>query len=299
MKTNKITCALFAFMILFRTLSPSQGKSDGLLAEPYPGSIAETHPGETDPSTRKVMEAQGRTYYTKDPLEKVLAHYTKSLAKKFEVLSESENTHTCAVIPSNQVYDIVTKRGGEISEGGGNFQTFAGITISGPPKNGSTNYSVVKVYESLDKAYALGLQEGDPAKLQKRMDDPELTQVKAQYEHLKVAYFMETNQPRRDNMPGTLKMDEVLYGKYYTFVEETRKKELDEIQKKYTAAMTKMKYDEATKLGDQMMKYAQPDAKDDWNTALKCLQEMEKHAYVTKIVIDMHPSKWDLTPIKQ
>ena len=65
--------------------------------------------------------------------------------------------------------------------------------------------------------------------------------------------------------------------------------------------MAKMQYDAATKLGDRMMELSgiQSNPKNDWDTAIKCLEEMERNAYATKIVIDMHPSKWDLTPPKE
>jgi hypothetical protein len=297
MKATKIFLFIFFVLAVQPSYCTAQGKIDGLVAAPYPGSAQETNPGVTDALERKAMDSRSRTYYTKDSMDKVKTYYTKLVGP----LEEYDKSYVFnkAVIPSNEVYDIVTKRGGSIGEGDGNNATFAGVTMYGPPINGSANYSVVKVYESLEKAYALRFQEDDPTKLQKRLEDAELVQVKQKYEHLKTAYFLQTNQKRKDNMPGTFKVDEVLYDKYYTSAEETRQKELEEIQKKYTDAMTKMKYDEATKLGDQMMKYTQPQTKDDWNTALKCLQEMEKNAYTTMIIIDMHPSKWDLTQPKE
>ena len=285
---------LLSTPVLTYTLSHAQAKIDGLLAAPYPGSVLETYPGVTDASERKPMDSRSRTYYTKDSMEKVKAHYTKLLGALEE--NQKGYVYRKEVVPFKDIYDIVQKRGGSIGEGDG--EQFAGVTISGPPTNGSANYSVVKVYESIEKAYVLRFQDEDPVSLQKRLEDAELVQVKLKYEHLKTTYFMETNQKRKDNFSGTFKVDEVVYDKYYTSAEENRKKEIEEIQKKYMDAMTKMKYDEASKLGDQMMKYTQPQTKDDWNTALKCLQEMEKNAYATQIVIDMHPSKWDLTSPK-
>ena len=292
---STILLLLFAFMIQY-TLSRAQKKDDGLLAAPYPSSVLETNPGVTDASERKAMDSRSHTYYTKDPMEKVKAHYAKLLGPLEEY--DKGYVYNKAIIPSNKVYDIITKRGGSFGEGDGNEATFAGVTITGPPINGSANYSVVKVFESLEKAYALRFRDDDPAKVAKRLEDAELVQVKQKYEHLKTAYFLQTNQKRKDNAYGTFKVDEVLYDTYYTSAEETRQKELTEIQKKYMDAMTKLKYDEASKLGDQMMKYTQPQTKDDWSTALKCLQEMEKNAYTTMIVIVMHPSKWDITPQK-
>ncbi len=57
------------------------------------------------------------------------------------------------------------------------------------------------------------------------------------------------------------------------------------------------KYGEAGKIGDRMMQLSsrQTDARWNWDNAIKCLQELEKNAYATKIVIDKHPSQWDLS----
>lgn len=299
--TMIVRCTYLVTLLTFQILQIlAQGKVDGLLAQPYPASVAETFP-ELDAASRSIVDARSRTFYTKDPMEKVRAHYTKLLGPFEEYWKDY--IYNRDVVPFKDVVDIITKRGGTIGEGGESFfgGTFAGVTISGPPINGTANYSVVKVYESLDQAYVLRFQEadgGDPEKMQKHMEDPELVQVKKKYEHLKVAYFVDTKEKRKDNKPGSLAMDEVIYDKYFTAPAEARAKELADVQKNYSDALTKMQYDAATKLGDRMVQLSgiQPNHKQDWDTAILCLQEMEKHAYTTKIVIDMHPSKWDLTP---
>jgi hypothetical protein len=299
---RKIATGVLLVPLLILALSPcnAQEKESGLLAAPYPGSVLETHPGVTDPFLRKVMGAHGRTYYSKDAGDKVMAHYVRLSGGKFEVSPEGDHIFTLSVIPFNQVAAIITKRGGTISEGGESFWggTMAGVTVYGRPKTGNANYSVTKVYESLEQAYALRLQISDPAQLQQHMQDPELQQARQKYEHLKTDYFMETDQKKKDAPRGTCKVDEVLYDKYYTSAKQSRQQELEQTQKKYTDALAKMNYDEATRLGNLMMKLSQPQPEDDWVVALKCLEEMEKNAYATKIVIDTHPSKWDLTPQK-
>jgi hypothetical protein len=208
----------------------------------------------------------------------------------------------CDVIPFQKVVPIVEKKGGIIGEGGNSFWggTRAGVTLFGKPVN--TNYTVTKVFASLQQAYLQRFSNPENFDIQptgKHLEDPELKKVEAQYEHLKWAYYMQTNQKRKDNLPGTMSADEVIYDKYYTNSAEATKKELEEVQKKYTDAITKMQFDEATKLGDRMVKLSgvQPDLKGDWDTAIKCLQELDKNAYATKIVIDTHPSKWILTPL--
>jgi hypothetical protein len=40
------------------------------------------------------------------------------------------------------------------------------------------------------------------------------------------------------------------------------------------------------------------DGKTDMNTIIQCLDEMDNNAYATMIVIDTHPSKWDLAQPK-
>ncbi len=67
MKKIKALLLLSFVLYLQFSLCYSQGK-DGLVAAPYPGSIPEPP-----------VELNSRTFYTKDPIEKVMAHYTKSL----------------------------------------------------------------------------------------------------------------------------------------------------------------------------------------------------------------------------
>jgi hypothetical protein len=299
MKALMITLLVLVALNVRGSSCYAQG-NDGLLASRYPGSVTETHPGAADLTWKKIDAARGRTYYSKDPMEKVKAYYAKILGPFEEY--DKDYVYNKAVIRFGEVVDIVTKRGGSIGEGGESFYggTFAGVTITGPPINGSANYSVVKIYQVLESSYIQRFTEADgidPAKMQKHLEDAELKQIKSKYEHLKTAYFVETKEKRKDGFPGALSMDEVIYDKYFTAPAEARKKELEDVQTKYTDAMTKMQFDEATKLGNRMVKLSgiEPDHKGDWNTAIKCLQEMEESAYLTKIVIDAHPSKWILT----
>lgn len=301
MNTRKTFLYLSCVFTFLPSLCFGQAKDDGLLATPYPGSVAETFPGTTDPAWKTTMDARSRTYYSKDPMEKVKTHYTKLLGPFEE--HWKDYIYNKEVVPAKDVYDIVTKRGGKIGEGGENFYggTFAGVTISVPPTNGVTNASATNTLGALQQAYLLRFQETentDPVAVQQHLEDPELKQVLSRYEYLTTAYFIETKEKRKDNMPGTLAMDEVIYDKYFTAPAEARAKEAADIQKKYGDAMTKMQYDAATKLSDRIVELSgmQPDHQQEWNTAMKCLEELAKNAYLTKIVIDMHPSKWDITP---
>lgn len=295
---------LFLLVLVYFQFSHclAQKKDDGLLATPYPGSIIDPNRALSGAPSRAVLEARSREYFSKDPMEKVKAYY-KTLGE-FHVSPEGNHIYAVDVIPFKDVYDMVTKRGGQIGEGGESFfgGTAAGMTLYGKPLN-TTSYSAIKVFERLEQAYLQRFQEvdnADPENMKKRLEDPELKQVESRYEHLKWSYFMQSNQKRTDGPPGNLSMDEVLFNKYWIAPEEALTKENADLQKKMTEATTQMKYDEATKLGDRMMKLmeSQNDPKEHWKTALKCLEEMDKHAYATKIVIDMHPSKWDLTPPK-
>ena len=303
MKTTKAFLYLLVF-ILQSTVGYSQGKDGGLLATLYPGSVAETNLG-TNASLKALLDARSRTFYTKDSMEKVVALYTTSLGGPFEVSSSGDWIHTRSVIPFSEVVDIVTKKGATVGEGGESFWggTMAGVTLFGKVTNNAFHYSAIKVFEALQGAYLQKVQDPnnpDFTNMAKRLEDPELKRVEDRYEHLKWSYFVQTKEKRKDNAPGNLSMDEVIYDKYFIAPAEARTKELEMVQKKYNDAMAKLNYDEATKLGDRMMELSgiQPDHKKQWDTAIKCLQEMDKHAYATKIVIDMHPSKWDLTPPK-
>ncbi len=95
-------------------------------------------------------------------------------------------------------------------------------------------------------------------------------------------------------------MDEVIYEKCVEAPEKEALKEEQALVKKMTELTTQMKYDEAGKVGDRMTQLSSrhTDAKRNWDIAIKCLQELEKNAYATKIVIDKHPSQWDLSTWK-
>ncbi|HTK82818.1 MAG TPA: hypothetical protein VL633_11040 [Bacteroidota bacterium] len=296
---------VFLILVLFPSNSRAQGKSSGLVADPYPGSVPESHPNVTDAAERKSMDSRSRTYYTKDSFEKTMAHYTKSLGGKFEPGYGGDWVFSCAVIPYKDVLAIVEKRGGVLSEGGDNFGgTMAGVTIHGRPTNNATHYSVTQVYEKMQKAYLAKFSNSetvDLASLQQHLEDPELKKLETRYEHLKLDYFAETSEKRKEGGANNLTMDEVIYNKYFTNPAEARAKEQEELQKKYMAAINKMDYDGATKIGNRMMEISgiQPnDGKADMDTVIMCLEEMNTNAYATMIVIDMHPSKWEITPLK-
>jgi hypothetical protein len=289
-------CLLCAGVIPLSTCWP-QGAGGGLLAKQYPGSVVDPNRSLEGAPSKAVRDARSSEFYSKDPVEKVQGFY--KTAGEFRLSSEGDYILVWDVVPFGQVVGIVEKKGGSVGEGGNDFWggTMAGVTVHGKPTNGSFHYSVTKVFDALEKAYLLRFQDPDnfdPASIAKHLEDPELKSVKAKYEHLGGAYYMESNINRKDGYSGVLSMLEVIYDQFYTDPAAARAKELQEVQKQYNNAITKMQYDEATKLGDRMMKLSgiQPDHQADWNTAIKCLEEMDKHAYRTKIVIDTHPSRW-------
>jgi hypothetical protein len=177
----------------------------------------------------------------------------------------------------------------------------AGVTLYGKPTNNATHYSVEQVFDKMKKAYMERFKDQlaeDPSALQKHIDDPELKKLEDRYEHLKLDYFLLTGEKRKDGGANNLTMDEVIYNKYFTSPAEARAKEQEELQKKYMAAISKMDYDGAAKISNRIVELsgiAPTDGTDDMKTIIKCLDEMDMNAYATKIVIDMHPSKWDLT----
>jgi len=297
----RIAVFVFCAFILSLGISPAQGKSDGLLATPYPGSVVDPNRDLAGAPSRAVLDARSREFFSKDPGDKVKEFY-KTLGE-FHASPEGDHIQVCDVILFKDVVAIVEKKGGVVGEGGDNFWggTSAGVTLHGKPTNNNFHYSVIKVYENLEQAYLKRFQNPDNPDLEnmgKHLEDPELKKIEARYEHLKWAYYMQSIEKRKDAMAGKLSMDEVVYDKCYTAPEEARQKEIKQVQKKLTDASISMKFDEASKLGDRLMKLMQDDPKDQWGTAIKCLEEMDKHAYLTKIVIDTHPSKWDLTPPK-
>src|ERR1041385_8184820 len=168
---------LILLAALLLQMAHCHAQSRGLLADPYPGAILLTNPSVTDPAMRKIMDARARSYYTTDPLEKVQAHYARLLGA-FEEEWKSY-IYKRAIVSVNEVYAIVTKRGGSIGEGGESFYggAFAGVTLTGPPVNGTTNASVRNVYDALERAFAQRLQAGGEVDLEKarqHMEDPEI-----------------------------------------------------------------------------------------------------------------------------
>lgn len=269
-------CLLFFVLTLPFSVCYSQGKESALVAAPYPGSITEP------PVAPSASNSQ--TFYTKDSIEKVKAHYTKSLGE-FEKTSEDNTVYFREAIPSNEVMDILAKRGIEMGES----RMYAGVTLSGRGFN--PNGTVSNVLDKLKSAYLMrfsSLDVEDPSTISKHLEDAELKQTVARYEHTEWEYFPLAKEKH---------MDEVIFEKYFVAPEEAATKEEQELAKKMTQLATLGKYDEATKIGDRMTKLSSrhSDARANWDTAVKCLQEMEKNAYTTKIVIDKHPSKWDLS----
>lgn len=301
MNTRCLALVLSA-LLLPSAFAPAQGKDGAMLAPAYPASVAETYPGVTDAARRRLVDARSRTFYSKDRVGKVKAHYVKALgAFEEEVPADTVCVHH--VVPFKDVVDIVTKRGASVGEGGESFWggTMAGVTLSARSINTGASYPVTQVYEALLKAYLQKLQKAHGTDElidgSKHLNDPELKAIENRYEHLKTAYYMQSNELRKDGTGFPLAMDEVIYNKYYVAPAEARTKEAEKLQKQLTDLMMQSRFDEATKVSDRLMKFmpGQEDPKEEMATAVQCLQEMEKHAYATRIVIDMHPSNWDLT----
>ncbi len=273
MKKIKALLLLSFVLYLQFSLCYSQGK-DGLVAAPYLGSIPEPP-----------VELNSRTFYTKDRIEKVMAHYTKSLGA-FE--DRSQNSYFREAIPSNDVMEYLAKQGIQMGES----RVFAGVTLYGKPI--SYNGTVNTVMDKLKSAYLMRFNNGNAETIEdvtKHLDDAELKQTLARYEHVKWEHFPLSNGKH---------MDEVVYEKQITTPENAVTKEQQELSTKMQQLMVQMKYDEATKVGDRMTQLSalNSDAKWNWGLAIKCLQELEKNAYATKIVIDKHPSQWDLSTWK-
>lgn len=286
MKNMKALLLLLFVFDLQHSLCYSQGK-DGLVAAQYPGSITEPPvvPSESSQPKSYNKESNQRTFYSKDPLEKVMAHYTKSLGA-FE--DRSQNNYFREAIPSNDVMDYLAKQGIQMGE----TRVYAGVTLSGKQIN--PNGTVTKVLEKLKGAYLMRFKNDevvDLSSITKHLEEPELKQTVARYEHIAWEHFPRAKEKY---------MDEVIFEKYFVAPEEAAQKEEQELAKKMVELGTQMKYDEAMKISDRMTKLSSrhSDASKNWDNAIKCLQELEKNAYATQIVIDKHPSQWDLSTWK-
>ena len=211
-----------------------------------------------------------------------MAHYTKSLGA-FE--DKSQNSYFREAIPSNDVMDLLAKRGVQMGE----TRVYAGVALSGKQIN--PNGTVTKALDKLKGAYLMRFKNDDVQDLStitKHLEEAALKQTIACYEHIAWEHFPRAKEKF---------MNEVIFEKYFMAPEEAAKKEEQELARKMTELMTQRKYDEASKIGDRMTKLSSrhSDARLNWDAAIKCLQELEKNAYTTMIVIDKHPSQWDLS----
>lgn len=277
-------------MILQFSFCAAQVKKYTLLAAPYPGAVAELYPAETFTHPFVPLESRMQTFYSKDPLEKVRAHYEKSVGA-FEPAYNDATGFYAAVVPSGKVTEYLSGRGLVSGEAGWSVDIrgeSAGVTIYGRPLN--YNYNVVKVLDALRNAYLqrfIGAETEDAATVTNHLEDPELKKTLAKYDHVQWEYFPVVKEKR---------MDVLLYDKHYTAVAESLGKEQAGLTKKMTDLSTAGKYDEAGKVGDRMMEITMlsMDAKYNWGVAIKCLEEMALNAYPTKIVIDRPLSEWKI-----
>jgi hypothetical protein len=281
-------------LLLQFSLCYSQGKDGSLVVAPYPGSITEPYPVESSTIPLVPLESRLQTFYTKDSFEKVMAHYTKSLGA-FEPLPEDNTGYYHAVIDFREVEAYLSKRGIQMGEAAPPFTRGerAGVTIYGKPTN--ANLTVGEAIDKLQHAYMLrfnALEAESVTDITKHIEDAELKQAVARYEHVSWEHFPLTKEKQ---------MDEVIFEKYFVAPEEARKKEGQELAKTMQELSAQRKYEEAGKIGDRMMEltHRENDPHRNWDNAIKCLQEMEKNAYATKIVIDRPPSRWDLSGYKK
>jgi hypothetical protein len=293
MKRTPAFLILFFGLVLPCSYCNAQGKDAGLVAAPYPGSVAEKVPSGGNPFSLVPVNTRLRRFYTKDESEKVEAYYAKTLGPFSEY-------HSVSVVPQKEIYDILAKHGINTGEAGGDEVggVGAGVTVIGRTQNSS--YPVTKTLERLTGAYLARFMNEEELNTAKHMEDPLLKQTLARYEPLQSAHYMTTDVKQGDP-PRNLTMDAVLYDKYFDAPERALAKEQEELVKKMTEATTKMKYDEAAKIGDRIMKISQrqTDKSWEWDVAIKCLDEMKANAYATIVVIDMHPSQWDLSGVSK
>lgn len=261
-----------------------------LVAEPYPGSVAETYPGGGNPFSQVPVETRLRRFFSKDPGDKVEAYY----ARKYGPFTD----HWVSIVPEKEIYEFLEKQGIHTGEAGGDEVggVGAGVTVIG--KATSSNNAVTRALERLQQAYVQRFVNEENYDAAKHMEDKELKQALQKYEPLQWAHYMPTKMMNKESTRH-LMMDDVLFDKYFEAPERAMAKEQEELVRKMTDASTSGKYDEATKIGDRMMQLSQrqTDISWQWPVAIKCLDEMKANAYATIVVIDVHPSQWDLSKV--
>lgn len=301
MTTIRILGSLFLILVLQSSHCFSQGKKSGLLADPYPGSVPAFNPDTGE--TRRIEDARNREFYSKDPLYKVQAFYTRALGP-FESAGTGDSDVIHMIMGLGEVGKSVAPKGGEIGEGGDNFYggAFAGVTLHGKPN--SSNGKIDEVFDKLQKAYLARFQNGENIDLQSiatHLEDPELKKIEKQYDHLRWAHYQPTPGKRTDNVAGYQTTERVIFDKYFTSPEERRQKQIAELQQEVVRLTNEHRFEEAGKVGNRMAELAMPqdETKGQMENVMKCLQELDAAAYATVIGIDMHPSNWIIEPAKK
>ena len=295
MKTSKPILLLTLAVVLLAGICHSQGSPSGpkLVAEQYPRSVAEPVPAGGHPWSQVPVATRLRRFFTKDESEKVEAYYTKKYGP-FE-------DHYRPMMATTEIEAILAQHGirygGETGgdEVGG---VGAGVTVIGREANSSN--AAHQALDRLTRAYLARFINDEDPNPAKHMEDPELKQTLARYESLETAHYV-TTTVKDTATQRNLTMDEVLFDKYFDAPGRAMLKEQEELREKLTAATMSKKYDEAGRLGNKLVELVQRQSNTSWqwDVAIKCLDEMTANAYATIVVIDVHPSQWDLSPIQK
>ncbi len=234
----------------------------GLLGEVYPGAVAATSDKDHDPVRRHV-------FYTKDGISQVYSFYQ-------ELYGKPEHK-------SRNQYSWVLKI---------HFAEYAGLTIETPRGAVRENFQASQSGPDMTAPPECYSHELFQPLNQIAMNQPErnkeFVDVCNSYLHLTWSYYMDSPEPDHEGRPRSMK-EHILAAhkqKHPRMTEES----MEDAYARMVAMAMAGQTEEVDRIGRQMIEGTAPSV--EWDEYLSLLEELDSHAYQTRIVIQTDPSDW-------
>lgn len=290
------TCFLILFFAASAALTISPAEA-GILAPVYPGAVAANH------ELQKQNRVYEQVFYSRDPIEQVVAFYRSHLGEMEEIIAGQGYRHV--------VHEIGTRFKAQSSP------TWAGVHISTSSK---ANLNDTEPFVSDISNASSPMDGADPkclhhaffkplqhmVQLLPNRDWAQFNSVCHQYCHLTWSMFLPTDE--RDNQGRIMAKDQLLMARYrpsgLQAPNPLSKVDPEEIALRMQALAMAGRIDEARSLAEQLAaahafdvgdtKLRIEDGKyaDDWDDWVKLLDEIDEHAYQTMIRIHTNPESW-------
>ncbi len=249
---------LFAAIGLLLTVHTGPAHS-GLLGEVYPGAVEATCDKAHDPIRRHV-------FYTKDGIDQVYSFY-QELYGQYE--HESRNH-----------YSWVLKI---------HFAEYAGLSIKTPRGAVREDFQAGPAAVAPPECYSHELfQPLNQIAMNQPEKSNEFVDVCNRFLHLTWSYYMDSPEPDQEGRPRSMK-EHILAAhkqKHPRMTEES----MEDAYARMVAMAMAGQTEEVDRIGRQMIEGTGPTV--EWDEYLSLLEELDSHAYQTRIVIQTDPSDW-------